>query len=207
MKKGLFWLVLLGIMLTITYMIFSGLSSTRPRLRDIREDSVIVAFGDSITYGTGADRGRSYPAILAELLGTMVINEGSPGEEISRGMERLSRVLDKHSPQLLILCEGGNDILRGRPERDIESGLRKMLEMLVGRGVDVILIGVPALDITLQPPVLYKDLAREFNIPYEGEILRKVLSKGYLKSDQIHPNAAGYKLLAEAVAKLIERSQ
>jgi len=205
-KKSLLLPAVLGISVIITRMIFSGLTSTRPLIRDISEGSVVVAFGDSITYGTGADRDSSYPAVLSDLLEITVINEGVPGEEILQGLQRLKRVLDTYSPQLLILCAGGNDILRGRPEREIGSDLRKMLEMLVERDVDVILIGVPSLGITLEPPGFYEDLAREFNVPYEGKILKKILSSADLKSDQVHPDASGYRLLAEAVARLIERS-
>ena len=48
--------------------------------------------------------------------------------------------------------------------------------------------------------------AKEFRIPYEGDVLGKILKDGSLKSDQIHPNAQGYRLMAERVAELLRKS-
>ena len=207
MKKLLFWIVFLGFVLGLGYMILINLSSPGALIGELDENSVIVAFGNSITYGTGTDPEGSYPSVLADLLGINVINEGIPGELISQGRKRLPRVLDKYFPQLVILCEGGNDILRGRSEVEIASDLREMLQILRDRNVDVILLGVPRLDITLQPADLYRELAEEFQVPYEGKILRKILSNGLLKSDQIHPNTAGYFELASTLAEIIEKHQ
>jgi len=207
MKKLLFWIVFLGFVLGLGYMILINLSSPGALIGELDENSVIVAFGNSITYGTGTDPEGSYPSVLADLLGINVINEGIPGELISQGRKRLPRVLDKYFPQLVILCEGGNDILRGRSEVEIASDLREMLQILRDRNVDVILLGVPRLDITLQPADLYRELAEEFQVLYEGKILKRILANGLLKSDQIHPNAAGYFELASTLAELIERHQ
>ena len=207
MKKILFWVVLMALITGLGYLIFANLSSPGALIGELDENSVIVAFGNSITYGTGTDPDRSYPTVLADLLGIKVINEGVPGELISQGRKRLPRVLDKYLPQLVILCEGGNDILRGRPEQEIASDLREMLKILRDRGVDVILLGVPRLDITLEPADLYSELAEEFQVLYEGKILKRILANGLLKSDQIHPNAAGYFELASTLAELIERHQ
>ena len=55
-------------------------------------------------------------------------------------------------------------------------------------------------------PKLYGELAKEFAIPLERKTLKQILSKGSLKSDEIHPNAVGYTILAEAVAKLLRDS-
>lgn len=70
-------------------------------------DSIIIAFGDSITHGTCVSRQNSYPVVLQDILGIKVINEGVPGETISEGLKRLPGVVEKHLPQLVILCEGG----------------------------------------------------------------------------------------------------
>lgn len=82
------------------------------RLEPLKEGDVILAFGDSLTVGVGTQKQNSYPSVLARLTGTTVINAGVSGETTAEGLVRLSRLLDEHRPGLLILLEGGNDILR-----------------------------------------------------------------------------------------------
>ena len=52
----------------------------------------------------------------------------------------------------------------------------------------------------------YAELAREFGVPYEGKIVTSVLYSAELKSDPIHPNALGYRKMAEAIAALLRTS-
>jgi acyl-CoA thioesterase I len=69
-----------------------------------------------------------------------------------------------------------------------------------------LLIGTPEIGLTLTPPEFYAGIAKQFGIPYEGGVLTKILRSGDLKSDQIHPNAQGYRLMAERVADLLRKS-
>jgi lysophospholipase L1-like esterase len=70
----------------------------------------------------------------------------------------------------------------------------------------VVLVAVPAPDLSLSPPPFYAEVARESNVPCEQKTLARVLGKRALKSDYIHPNAAGYQQLAKALAALLKRS-
>jgi lysophospholipase L1-like esterase len=169
--------------------------------------SVILAFGDSLTYGTGAARAESYPAILATLTGHKVINAGIPGEVTAEGRARLAGVLDETRPALLLLCHGGNDFLRRLDRAQVKENLRAMVQSARERGIAVVLIAVPTLGFGLQVPPLYAEVASEAGIPLEGDILPEILGDSSLKSDPIHPNAAGYKELAIALEKLLRRSK
>ncbi len=189
-----------------SFFVFSPCGSAGPIL-PLSSDSLLLAFGDSITYGTGAPGDSSYPVVLEALLGMKVINSGVPGETISEGLERLPGVLEKYSPRFVILCEGGNDLLRGREEDEIERDLRSMVSILQERDIDVMVIGVPSTRLTLSVPGLYRRVARDLSVLYEGKILRKILSNAALKSDYIHPNRDGYRMMAEKIAELIEKSQ
>jgi lysophospholipase L1-like esterase len=167
---------------------------------------VVLAFGDSLTFGTGASAGESYPAKLEGLIGRRVVNAGVPGEISADGLARLPEFLDRERPALLILCHGANDILRRLDLKETAANLRAMIRMAQERGVAVVLIGVPAFNLSLSPPSFYREVAEECRIPYEGTILPKILAKGSLKSDYVHPNAAGYQRLAESVARLLRKS-
>ena len=176
------------------------------KLGPLPVDGVILAFGDSITHGTGAAPGEDYPAQLERLVGRKVVNAGVPGEVTSAGLERLPQVLAQEKPALMILCHGGNDLLQHLDRSAAADNLRAMVRLAREQGVAVVLVAVPAPDLSLAPPPFYGDIAKELHIPIDSKTLPRILGKGSLKSDYIHPNAAGYRLLAEALTKLLTRS-
>jgi lysophospholipase L1-like esterase len=179
--------------------------TTEPKLPRLADNTVILAFGDSLTYGTGASPTESYPAVLENLIRRQVINAGVPGEVTAEGVARLRDLLEREKPDLLILCHGGNDLLRRFDQKQTKKNLGEMIRLAKNRQVSVILIAVPAPGIFLKAPSLYEDVAEEQGIPLEAEILETILSDGTLKSDYIHPNAAGYKLFAESIQSLLKK--
>ncbi len=180
--------------------------SKQPKLPPLGSGAVVLAFGDSLTYGTGANEEQSYPAQLAKLTGWRVVREGVPGEVSGAGLARLPAMLEAHQPRLLLLCHGGNDFLQRLPREKAAENLRAMIRLAKSRGVDVLLIGTPEPGLGVSPPAFYAEIAKEFRVPYEGEVLSKILRDGSLKSDQIHPNAQGYRLMAERVHDLLRKS-
>lgn len=178
----------------------------KPTLPRLASGDVIVAFGDSLTYGTGASERESYPAVLAQLIGREVVRSGVPGEVTAQGMQRLPEVLEEHRPRLVIVCLGGNDMLRRLSMAETRSNLRAIVRMLRERDIGVVLIGVPQPALLSSPPEFYAELAQEFGVPYEGELLKTVLYAAEMKADPIHPNARGYRKMAEAVAALLRQA-
>jgi lysophospholipase L1-like esterase len=173
----------------------------QPPLPRIGPDDVVLAFGDSLTYGTGAEESESYPAVLAALIGRRVVRDGVPGEVTQGGLERLPASLEEHRPKLLLLCLGGNDTLQKVPPETTEANLRAMVQLARARGVAVVLIGVPRpLGGTAE---YYARIAQALSIPLEANVVKDVLYDRSLKSDAIHPNAAGYRRMAEAIASLL----
>lgn len=194
--------IAIAVAVIIAIVIFSG--GSQPEISSLSSRSVILAFGDSLTYGTGAGEGESYPDVLAQKLGVKVINEGIPGEVSQSGLNRLADVLSETNPNLTILCHGGNDILRNKSLDSLKSNLDEMIRMIKTSGSDVILIGVPKKSIMLSTPDLYQELAKEHQIPYIDDLISGIMTKRSLKSDAVHPNAAGYQKIAEELAELIE---
>lgn len=174
-----------------------------PQISPLPADAVVLAFGDSLTHGTGAPEGEAYPDILAGLLQRTVINAGVPGEISAEGLRRLPQALAEYHPNLVILCHGGNDFLRRLDHAQTAANLAAMIEQVHASGADVILVGVPEFGFVLKPPAFYRESAKRFAIPYEAEIVSDLLGDRDFKSDNIHPNAAGYRRMAEAVFKVI----
>lgn len=180
--------------------------SSEPQLPALPADAVILAFGDSLTAGTGATPETGYPAVLGRMTGRRVINAGVPGEVTAAGLARLPELLDQEKPALVLLCLGGNDFLQRLDAGKTEGNLRLMVRMILERGVGVVLIGVPKLGLGLEVPEWYGKIAKDAGIPYEGKILGRVLADRTLKSDTVHPNSAGYQQMAEALARLLKKT-
>jgi len=175
-----------------------------PKLAPLAPDAVVLAFGDSITYGTGAAEADSYPAQLEKLIGRTVVRAGVPGEVSAQALARLPGALEEHQPRLLVLCIGGNDFLRNLGKAQVAANVQTMVAMARQRGIDVVLIGTPEKGLTVTPPAFYAEIAEQVGIPYEGSVIGKILRDSTLKSDPIHPNAAGYRLIAERVAGILK---
>lgn len=180
--------------------------SPQPELPRVAPDATILAFGDSLTYGSGAKKDEAYPAVLSRLTGFEVINGGIPGEVTTAGLARLPGILDEIQPQLMILCHGGNDMLRQQDLNVAADNLRSMIRLAQQQGISVILLAVPRPGIFLTPPGFYEQVAEEMGVPIESEVLPDILSTRSLKSDRIHPNRDGYRVMAEAVIQLMKET-
>lgn len=183
-----------------------GCGNKTPAVPSLDKEDVVLAFGDSLTFGTGAAPSESYPAQLAALIGRNVVAHGVPGEISADGLARLPAVLDEVKPKLLLLCHGGNDFLRKQSESVAAANVRAMVKLARDRGIAVVLIATPKPGLSISPPDFYADIAKEFSIPIEGDVLADVLKDNAMKSDLVHPNAAGYREIATRVAALLKKA-
>lgn len=182
-------------------------SAPPPALPYLSDDAVILAFGDSLTYGTGARREQAYPAILSGLIGRTVVVEANPGDKTSDGLAKFDEALDEHRPDLLILCLGGNDFLRKVPLPVTRNNMVSMIERARDQGIPVVLLAVPSPALFgLEAHPLYEELATTYQLPLENDILSEVFGNKAAKSDPLHPNAQGYAQVAEALAALLRAS-
>lgn len=175
-------------------------------LQPLTKNAVILAFGDSLTHGTGANTEQAYPARLQAMLSRTVINAGIPGEISKNGLKRLPGLLKRHQPELLILCHGGNDILRRNNLKKTKENLQQMINLARSNNIQVVLIGVPQFGLFLTAPPFYEELALSNALPLENDLLTDILRKNSLKSDQIHPNSKGYQVMAERIHTLLQQS-
>ncbi|MDR0666657.1 MAG: arylesterase [Campylobacteraceae bacterium] len=190
------WVVLIAVVFTAAFLFIKTDAKT-----EIGQNAVILAFGDSLTEGFGANKHESYPERLGEILNMRVINAGVSGEDSHNGLLRLPSLLDEISPSIVILCHGGNDILRKYDLSLTKENLSKMINLIKSKNADIIFVGVPS-GFLISTNSIYDELADEYELIYEESILSTIIKSPSLKSDQIHPNAAGYDLLAQHLAEL-----
>jgi lysophospholipase L1-like esterase len=173
----------------------------------LSQQDTILAFGDSLTFGYNAQSSQSYPAVLSKLSGLKIINAGILGETSEDGLKRLPALLETHSFKLMILCFGGNDIIQGVSMATLKSNLKTMIQIAKEKHIEVLLVSVPNLGLFgLSPLALYEEVADEENIPLLSGMLADILSQPSLKSDQIHPNALGYKQMGEKIYESLKEN-
>jgi len=197
--------------LTLKYFLFSLLlgllvaCSAEPPFQPLSASATVLAFGDSLTAGNGAPQQGSYPAQLSRMINLSVINGGVSEEESHEGRDRLANLLDQYRPELLILCHGGNDLLRKRPLAQLEENLEAMIIMAQQRGIQVLLLGVPSPGIFLSGNKIYETVADNTGVELIPDLIADVLSQPALKSDTIHPNEAGYTEIAETITSELQK--
>ena len=192
------------ILLTLLFCLLTACNDSPPAMTKLPENATVLAFGDSLTYGTGSSGRHDYPSILSRLTDLSVINEGTPGEISRDGAERLPALLDKYQPELLILIHGGNDFLRKIPEQETADHLSEMIDEALQRNIGVIMAGIPKPTLfLLNSADIYSTVAEQKQIPVDLETIPRLLSNPALKSDLIHPNNEGYRQLAENIKRLL----
>ena len=156
----------------------------------------IICFGDSLTYGTGASQGMDYPSQLSRRIGRPVINAGIPGDTTDTALARLERDVLDRSPRIVLITLGGND-LKNRQDRDRAfRNLKAIITAIQGRGALVIVGGldVPVWGRGFQEQ--YRKVCEETGAVLVPDILKGLLGNPGKMSDAIHPNDAGYGIMA-----------
>lgn len=177
-----------------------------PRLPPLPAGSAVLAFGDSVTHGTGAGEGEDWPTRLAELSAWRITNAGIPGDTAAAGKERIAALVAELQPALVIVEIGGNDFLRRRQPAAVKEDLRLIVRQARAGGAQVVLVAVPELSllgIVARRPsdsTIYQELADEEKLPLVPEVFADILAQPALCADQIHPNAEGYRQMAAGIA-------
>ena len=195
-----------GVAIILAALALSACGGSAQKLERLPADAVVLAFGDSLTFGTGASPSESYPAQLAGLIGRKVVNAGVPGETSASGLERLPAVLDEVQPAMLLLCHGGNDFLRKMDDAVAAGNVRAMVRIARERNIQVVLLATPKPTLPPSVPAFYREIATEARAGFVETVMKEVLSDRDLKSDFVHPNGRGYGEIARAVEKTLKKS-
>lgn len=185
--------------------------SSEPQFPPLPKGANVLILGDSLSHGTGAAEGEDYPSLLAANTDWNIINAGVPGDTSASGLQRLPDLLDRHEVDLLIVELGGNDFIRRVPQQETINNLRTILSEARANGIQPLLLAIPAFSPfgaavgSLSDHELYRQLAKETDTPLVEDIFSDVLAKNALKSDPIHPNAEGYRLVEEGLRKALSK--
>jgi acyl-CoA thioesterase I len=174
----------------------------------------IVAFGNSLTAGFGADPGESYPDFLQKDLDQRgaryrIVNAGVSGDTTTDGLERVATVTAL-KPAIVIVEFGGNDGLRGLPVSTTRANLDQIIAALRKAGAKIVLAGM-----TLPPnygseyihsfEAVYKDLAKQYRLPLIPFLLSGVGGNpALMQRDGIHPTGEGNRKVARNVMETLE---
>jgi len=175
---------------------------------------VIVAFGDSLTAGYGADTGESYPDYLEKDLNAsgyhyQVVNQGISGNTTKDGVDRLQDALSL-KPELVIVAFGGNDGLRGLPIANTRDNLDHIVSTLQKSGAKVVLGGITlppnyGADYIRQFNQTYALLAAKYHVPMLPFLLKNVYGvDGSMQADGIHATDQGNAQVAKNLLPLVE---
>lgn len=164
--------------------------------------TAVVAFGDSLTAGYGAPKGSAYPAVLAAKLGREVVNLGMSGETAAHAPSRLPEVLAQN-PHMVLIEFGANDFMQNRRMEDALAAVAEIVDVVQQAGAVAVIVdtGAPGMGHYSRA---YKKLAEEKGAVFVPGILEGIFNKRQYKSDMVHPNAAGYEIVAERVYERIK---
>jgi acyl-CoA thioesterase-1 len=164
----------------------------------------IICFGDSITFGYGANPGDDYPSILSKMLMSEVINAGSVGDTSLEALKRLEQDVLTKDPLLVLIEFGGNDFISKLPLEVTINNTREMTERIQSRGAMVAIVDISAGLFLKDYRSALSRVAKEKDAIFIPGVLSEIITNPSMKSDFFHPNAAGYKIIAKRIYRGIK---
>jgi lysophospholipase L1-like esterase len=163
-----------------------------------RAGGTIVAFGDSLVEGVGADESKNFVSRLSDKINEPIINLGISGDTTRDGLARVGDVFEQN-PRIVLVLLGGNDYIKRVPKEETFSNLKSIILNIQSRGAITVLLGVRGGVLQDHYDEEYKKLAKETGSVYVDNVLAGLLTKPQYMHDGIHPNARGYELIAEKI--------
>lgn len=162
----------------------------------------IVMFGDSLVEGVGATTGHDLANLIEQRTGRNVMNYGKSGNTTRDALERVEHAVAEEAGVVIIVL-GGNDVLRKIPKEETFQNLEYMINSFQKSGTVVILVGVRSGIVGDGRGDDYRDLAKKKGAIYVSDILQDVFGRREYMFDAVHPNDAGYAVIADRLAPVV----
>lgn len=194
-------LILAGGVLLGAYFIFFSAS---PAVTNVPSDGVnIVAFGDSLVEGVGASKGNDFVSILSRQIDEPIVNLGRSGDTTRDALVRIDDVLEQ-DPKVVLVLLGGNDYLQQIPEAETFVNLEQIIQTIHQSGSAVLLLGVRGGILRDNFKGEFAALAEKHRTAYVSDVLDGLFGNRQLMADTVHPNGAGYQVMADRVQPELE---
>jgi len=167
--------------------------------------SCIICFGDSITFGYGANPGEDYPTAIGKMTRLPVINAGVDGDTSFSALKRLEQDVLSKNPRLVIVEFCGNDFLKKIPKETTVKNLNEIIDRIQAQGIMVALMDISAGMFFREYRAAFNEIAQKKQTIFIPVVLNKIITNPAMKSDFFHPNARGYKVIAGRVYNAICR--
>ena len=177
----------------------------------VAESPRILVVGDSLSAGFGLAENEGWVALMQQDNPQWhIINASISGDTTTGGLRRLPKLIEQHSPTIVVIELGGNDGLRGQPLGLIEKNLRHMIQLVQQQSA------VPVLLEMKIPPnygpqysgrftQIYQKLATQMQVVLVPFFLESVIAKaGMMQTDGIHPTAAAQPSMMQQVLSAIK---
>ena len=196
------WILVIGVTLLLSCVLWMLGPSRYARIKNLGSRGVaVVAFGDSLTSGYGASPAEAYPERLSAMSGIPIMNAGRSGDTTESALGRIDDDVLSVGPRVVIVGLGGNDYLGGVPIQTTEANLRIIVRRIHGVGAMVVLLGFRFPSLTAKYEPMYQRVAHDEGCLLIAGTLHGILTDPKLRSDQIHPNARGYELMAQRMSE------
>lgn len=166
------------------------------------DGTTIVAFGDSLVEGVGATSGNDFVSLLSQRLGEPIVNLGVRGDTTAAALARVDQVIAQ-DPKVVIVLLGGNDYLQRIPREDTFANLNQIVSTIHESGAVVVLLGVQGGVLRDGYKSEYQALAASLGTGYVPNVLDGLFGNADLMSDAVHPNDAGYQIIADKVEPVV----
>ena len=159
----------------------------------------IIAFGDSLVGGVGSTDGNDFVSLLSKKIGQPIVNLGHAGDTTADGITRINQ-LDSYKPKVVLLLLGGNDHLKKIPILETRKNLATLIENIQARGAIVLLLGVRGGLLNDRFDTEFENLQNTYHTAFVPDVLDGLFGDMQYMSDAIHPNDAGYGVIAERMS-------